>query len=96
MICDCSNNDQKSFVASQTFDPLCKELAIVIRNKDHTEMACIVEAMAEMMPFMSQEMGAKMPEMMTAVLNLVRMDSKEVEKIYAEKEMDEAMQEDMD
>ena len=96
MMRDCANNDQKGFVVAQTFDSLCQELAIVIRQKDMTEMACIVEVMAEMMPVMSQEMGAKLPEMMAAVLNLVRMETKEVEKEYADKEMDEVMQEQMD
>ena len=54
MIRDCANHEQKVFVASQTFDALCQELAITLRQKDHTEMSCIVEAMAEMMPFMTQ------------------------------------------
>ena len=37
-----------------------------------------------------------MPEMMAAVLNLVKSETKEIEKEYADKEMDEAVQEEMD
>lgn len=96
MILDCANNDQKTFIVAETFQALTQELAITIRQRDHTEMACIVEAMAEMMPFMNAEMGAKLPEMLAAVLNLVRSETKEIEKDYADKDMDEAEQEEMD
>ena len=36
MIRDCANHDQKVFVVAQTFDSLCQELAITLRQKDHS------------------------------------------------------------
>ena len=74
----CVNNDQRSFVLEKTFAPLCAELSLTVRGKDHTETASIVETMAEMIPSMSQEQASKLPEMMQAVLALVRSLSNEV------------------
>lgn len=51
--------------------------------------------MAEMMPSMNEQMIAKMPEMMQAVLVLVKNLTSEIEKSYADKEMDEALEEEM-
>lgn len=51
-------------------------------------MNSIVETMAEMMPSMNQEMVNRLPEMLIAVLTLVKSLTTEVEKIYCEKEMD--------
>lgn len=48
-----------------------------------------------MMPFMTQEMAAKMPNMMMAALSLVKSESKEIQKEYTDKDMDEALQEEM-
>lgn len=47
------------------------------------------------MPFMSQDMSAALPEMMMAVLGLVKSLSNEIEKIYSEKEMDDDLTEEM-
>jgi fatty acid desaturase len=40
-------------------------------------------------------MAAKMPAMLTAVLTLIKNETADVEKEYADKEMDEALQEEM-
>lgn len=95
MIIDCSTPEQKALVVRETFQPICDELAQTIKTKDNGEASCIVEVMAEMMPFMTQEMAAKMPAMLTAVLTLIKNETAEVEKEYADKEMDEALQEEM-
>lgn len=47
-------------------------------------MASIIEVMAEMMPFMTQEMAAKMPGMMSTAISLVKSETAEVEKEYSE------------
>lgn len=72
MIADCSTNEQKSFVVNQTFECICSELATIIKQKDSISMASIIEAMSEMMPFMTQEMAARIPNMMIAALSLVK------------------------
>ncbi len=45
------------------------------------------------MPFMNQQMIGELPDMMMAVLGLVKNLSNEIEKIYAEKEMDDDLTE---
>lgn len=77
------------------FPLLKKALVEAIRAKDHNEVASISEALAVSMPFMSQEMAATLPEMMMAVLGLVKSLSAEIEKIYSEKEMDDDLVEEM-
>lgn len=64
---------------------LKKALAEAIRVKDHSEVASITEAYALSMPFMSQEVASTLPEMMMAVLSLVKSLTSEIEKIYSEK-----------
>lgn len=93
MIKDCNSNEQKSYVVGETFQPLSEELAITIRQKDCSEVGCIVEVISEMMPYMNPQMGNKLPEMLAAVLNLIKTETKEIEKEYADKDMDEALQE---
>ena len=61
MMRDCTNNDQRAFVMQGTFSALCTELSLVIRGKDHTEMATIIETMSDMVPFMTAEMINKLP-----------------------------------
>ena len=95
MINDCTTNEQKAFVVKETYEPVCSELANTIKTKDTIGMAAIIEVMAEMMPYMTQEMAAKMPNMMMAALALVKSQSKEIEKEYTDKDMDEALQEEM-
>lgn len=95
MIQDCTTNEQKAFVVGRTYEAVCSELANIIRQKDTTGMASIIEVMAEMMPYMTQEMAAKLPNMMSAAISLVKSETAEVEKEYAEQEMDEALQEEM-
>lgn len=72
MIMDCSNNEQKAFVVSKTFDPITSELANLIKLKDADGMSSVVEAMSGMMPYMTQDMLMKMPSMMMAALSLVK------------------------
>lgn len=38
-------------------------------------MAAIIEVMSEMMPFMTQDMASKMPNMMMAALSLVKSET---------------------
>ncbi len=45
------------------------------------------------MPFMNQQMIGELPDMMMAVLGLVKNLSNEIEMIYAEKEMDDDLTE---
>lgn len=45
------------------------------------------------MPYMTQDMAARMPNMMIAALSLIKSETTEVEKEYADKDMDEALQE---
>ena len=61
MMKDCQNNDQRAFVLQGTFAPLCAELSLTIRGKDHAEMSSIVETLVEMVPYLSQEQGSKLP-----------------------------------
>jgi hypothetical protein len=92
MMKDCVTQEQKLYVLEATYGALCNELSIVIRGRDYAETSCIVETMAEMMPYMNEQMGQKMPQMMEAVLNLVKSVTSEVEKFYSDKEMDETTQ----
>jgi hypothetical protein len=66
-----------------------------IRAKDHSEVASITEAFSLAMPFMNPVMTAALPEMLMAVLGLVKSLTNEIEKIYAEKEMDDDLTEEM-
>lgn len=78
---------------SRTFPLLKKALSEAIRAKDHSETASIAEALSLGMPFMNQQMIGELPDMMMAVLGLVKNLSNEIEKIYAEKEMDDDLTE---
>jgi hypothetical protein len=78
---------------SRTFPLLKKALSEAIRAKDHSETASIAEALSLGMPFMNQQMIGELPDMMMAVLGLVKNLSDEIEKIYAEKEMDDDLTE---
>ena len=87
--------EEKNAILTRVFPLLKKALVEAIRAKDHNEVASISEALAVSMPFMSQEMAATLPEMMMAVLSLVKSLSAEIEKIYSEKEMDDDLVEEM-
>jgi hypothetical protein len=78
---------------SRTFPLLKKALSEAIRAKDHSETASIAEALSLGMPFMNQQMIGELPDMMMAVLGLVKNLSNEIEMIYAEKEMDDDLTE---
>jgi hypothetical protein len=80
MLADCTTNEQKAFIVKDTFDSMCSELANIIKQKDAEALGNIIEVMAEMMPFMTQEMVAKMPSMMAAALALVKSETAAVEK----------------
>jgi hypothetical protein len=54
MILDCTNNEQKAFVVNNIFEPVCSELANVIKLKDSTSMSSVIEVLAEMMSYMNQ------------------------------------------
>jgi hypothetical protein len=95
ILLDCTSVSQKTFVVSTLFEAVCGELANVIKQRDAIALSNIVEVMAEMVPLMSQEMAGKVPNMMMAVLTMVSSASREVEKQYAEMEMDEALEEEM-
>lgn len=43
-------------------------------------MTPVIEVMSEMMPYMTQEMATKMPNMMMAALSLVKSETTEIEK----------------
>ena len=47
------------------------------------------------MPFMTQEMANRVPEMMLAVLNMVSSLTKQIEHIYSEKDKDDNVNEEM-
>lgn len=51
-------------------------------------MANVIETLSEMMPYMTQEMAIKVPNMMVAALSLIKSETAEVEKEYADKDMD--------
>ena len=70
-------------VLTRTYPLLKKALAEAIRAKDHSEVASITEAFSLAMPFMNPEMTAALPEMLMAVLGLVKSLTNEIEKIYA-------------
>lgn len=89
------NAELKNALLARLFPQLKKALAEAIRAKDHSEAASITEAFAEAMPFMGPEMFSALPEMMMAVLGLVKTLSNEIEKIYAEKDMDDDLTEEM-
>jgi hypothetical protein len=93
MLVDCTTNEQKAFIVTDTFESVCSELANIIKQKDASAMGNIIEVMSSMMPYMSQSMVSRMPNMMAAALTLVKNLTAEVEKEYGEKEMDEALQE---
>lgn len=75
-------------MVTQTYESVCSELANIIKQKDAVGMAAIIEVMADMMPFMTEPMATKMPNMMMAALALVKSESKEIEKEYADRDMD--------
>jgi hypothetical protein len=90
-----STPEQSHGVLARTYPLLKKALSEAIRAKDHSEVASITEAFSLAMPFMSADMTNALPDMMMAVLSLVKTLSNEIEKIYAEKEMDDDLTEEM-
>jgi hypothetical protein len=95
MVIDGRTPEEKNAILTRVYPLLKKSLSEAIRAKDHSETASITEAFSLTMPFMSQDMAATLPEMMMAVLGLVKNLSNEIEKIYSEKEMDDDLTEEM-
>jgi len=76
------------------FHPLLrKALGEAITAKDHSESAAIMEAYSMNMNAMTPDIAKDLPDMMTSTLAMVRNLTTEIEKIYADKEMDEDLQE---
>lgn len=82
MIKDCAMSEEKVHVVAQTFEAACNELANIIKQKDASGMAALIEVMADMMPYMTNEMRAKVPLMMGSALALVKSETAEIEKEY--------------
>ena len=93
MVVAAATPEQSAEILTRTFPLLKKALSEAIRAKDHSETASITEAMSLNMPFMNQQMISDLPDIMMAVLGLVKNLSNEIEKIYAEKEMDDDLTE---
>ncbi len=72
MVQDGRNMEEKNMMLTRVYPMLKKALAEAIRVRDHSEVASISEAFALSMPFMTQEMAATLPDMMMAVLGLVK------------------------
>lgn len=83
MVLDGSSPEHSHSILARTYPLLKKALVEAIRAKDHSEVASITEAFSLGMPFMNPEMIASLPEMLTAVLGLVKSLTDEIEKIYA-------------
>ncbi len=58
--------------------PFLEELATVIRGRDYQQSCSMVEVLSESMPFMNQEMAAKLPEIMKSVISMVNSIVKEI------------------
>lgn len=76
------------------FHPLLrKALGEAITAKDHSESAAIMEAYSMNMRALTPDVVRDLPEMMMTTLAMVRNLTSEIEKIYADKEMDDDLQE---
>lgn len=95
MVLDGRTPEEKNAILTRVYPLLKKALSEAIRAKDHSEVSSITEAFSLTMPFMSQDMSKSLPEMMMAVLGLVKSLTNEIEKIYAEKDMDDDLTEEM-
>ena len=87
--------EEKGLILTKVFNFLAVAMQESVRVRDHSEASSVTEAYSLVMPFMTQEMISKLPDMMLAVLALVRNLSKSVEQIYSEKEMDDDLNEEM-
>ena len=95
MVLDGTTPEHSHSILTRTYPLLKKALVEAIRAKDHSEVSSITEDFSLSMPFMNPEMTASLPEMLTTVLGLVKSLTNEIEKIYAEKEMDDDLTEEM-
>lgn len=68
---------------------------MAIKHKDHEEVCSITEAYSIIMPSMDQTMLGTLPVKMMAVMGMINGMTKEIEKIYSEKEMDDDLTEEM-
>lgn len=68
---------------------------MAIKHKDHEEVCSITEAYSIVMPSMDQTMLGALPIKMMAVMGMINGMTKEIEKIYSEKEMDDDLTEEM-
>jgi|JI6StandDraft_1071083.scaffolds.fasta_scaffold154009_2 hypothetical protein len=68
---------------------------MAIKHKDHEEVCSITEAYSIIMPSMDQAMLGTLPVKMMAVMGMINGMTKEIEKIYSEKEMDDDLTEEM-
>jgi preprotein translocase subunit Sec63 len=87
--------EQKYAILSQIEGCLNAALEMAIKFKDHEEVCSITEAFSLVMPSMDQKMLQALPVKMQAVMGMISSLSKDIEKIYSEKEMDDDLTEEM-
>jgi hypothetical protein len=89
MVLSGRNAEEKTAILITIHPLLVSALSDAIKNKDHNEVSAITESLSSVMPHMNQEMMTRMPDMMMAVIALVKDLVKNIENIYSEKEMDD-------
>jgi len=87
--------EQRFSILSQVEPCLNAALEMAIKFKDHEEVCSITEAFSMVMPSMDQKMLESLPVKMQSVMGMINGLSKEIEKIYSEKEMDDDLTEEM-
>ena len=95
MVLDGRTPEEKAAILVRVHPHLMRGLTEAVRVRDHEEVSSLTEAFSLVMPFMTPDMANKLPEMMMAVLTLVRDLSKQIEHIYSEKEKDDDVNEEM-
>lgn len=91
-----STPQQKALFLKHVEGCLSQALEAAIKVRDHEEVSNITEAYSVVMPYMEPQMLAALPTKMMAVVGMINGLTKEVEKVYADKEMDDDLNEEMD
>lgn len=89
MVAAGTSREQKYAILSQIEGCLSSALETAIKCKDNEEVCSITEAYSIIMPSMDETMLNALPAKMMAVMGMVNGMTKEIEKIYSEKEMDD-------
>ena len=92
----CQTTEQKLFVLGRTMPGLLSELVAVLKLQQDEDIGLILEIVASVMPFCTEQMLTNLPQLLNSALAVTKQMVKEIESEYASKEMDEELQNEMD